>query len=53
MEKQNGQKAMAQMTIRFLPAAALVALMAPWTVLGQSGATQVFRYLPTITKPQA
>jgi hypothetical protein len=50
---RNGQKAMTQTTIRFLPAAALVALIAPWTVLGQSGATQVFRFLPTITRAQA
>jgi len=43
---------MTRMTIRFLPAAALVALIAPWTILGQSGATQAFRFLPTITRPQ-
>jgi hypothetical protein len=40
------------MTIRFLRAAALVALIAPWTVLGQSGTTQVFRFLPTNTRQQ-
>jgi len=43
---------MSRMTIRFLSAAALVALIAPWTVLGQSGTTQVFRFLPTIARPQ-
>jgi hypothetical protein len=41
---------MTQMTIRFLPAAALVALIAPWTVLGQTGATQVFRFFPTCAR---
>lgn len=40
------------MTIPFLPAAALVALIAPWTVLGQTGATQVFRFFPTCTRAQ-
>jgi hypothetical protein len=43
---------MTQMTIRFLPAAALVALIAPLTVLGQTGTTQVFRFLPTCTRQQ-
>jgi hypothetical protein len=43
---------MTQMTIRFLPAAALVALIAPWTVLGQPGNIQVFRFLPTCTRQQ-
>src|SRR5271166_1230713 len=44
---------MTQVTIRFLPAAALVALIAPLTVLGQTGTTQVFRFSPTCTRPQA
>jgi hypothetical protein len=43
---------MIRMTIRFLPAAALVALIAPWTVLGQIGTTQVFRFFPTCTRQQ-
>jgi hypothetical protein len=43
---------MTRMTIRFLPAAALLALIAPWTVLGQTGTTQVFRFLPTCTRQQ-
>jgi hypothetical protein len=40
------------MTIRFLATAALVTLIAPWTVLGQTGSTHVFRYLPTCTRQQ-
>ena len=40
------------MTIRYLPAAALVALIAPWTVLGQTGATEVFRFFPTCARAQ-
>lgn len=51
-KRQEWTKGMPRMTIRFLPAAVLVALIAPWTVLGQSGTTQVFGFLPTITRPQ-
>lgn len=43
---------MTRMTIRFLPAVALVAPIATWTVLGQTSTTQVFQFLPTITRPQ-
>jgi hypothetical protein len=41
------------MTIRLLPAAALIALIAPWTVLGQTGTTRVLRFSHTSTKQQA
>ena len=43
---------MTQMTIRFLPAAALVALIAPRMLPGQTGAAQAFRFLPNTSRTQ-